>query len=328
MPQISLRVGRVDETGRARVDRRKVVPPLHVADIDDALRSEQHAVAPVARRHHAVEHVDSPLDALQQIGRRAHAHQVAGFVAGQQAVEQPDHLVHHRSRFAHGQSPDRIAVGVELPDELGRAGPQIGISAPLHDREQRLIMTVFRLRLPIAVEAPLEPATGQIERAGRIVVRRVARRTLVERHHDVGPDRTLDIDHSLGREQMLRPVDMRAEAAAFLRKFPATGQREDLKPAAVGQNRTVPRAETMQAAGSLQNIGPRTQVQMIGIAQNDLCARLVRQVAVKHALDAAYGTHGHENGRFDRPVVGRNQSGAGRAAGIGMKQFEVHRRQR
>ena len=79
--------------------------------------------------------------------------------------------------------------------------------------------------------------------------------------------------------------------------------------------------ETMQAAGSLQNIGPRTQVQIIGIAQNDLCARLVRQVAVKHALDAAYGTHGHENGRFDRPVVGRNQSGAGRAGGIGMNEI-------
>ena len=67
---------------------------------------------------------------------------------------------------------------------------------------------------------------------------------------------------------------------------------------------------------------------MVGIAQNDLRARFVRQIAVKHALDAADGADGHENGRFDRPVVGRDQPGAGRAAGIGMKQFEVHCRQR
>ena len=44
---------------------------------------EREAVASVARRHHAIEQVDSAGDAFQQIDRPTHAHQVTRLVFGQ-----------------------------------------------------------------------------------------------------------------------------------------------------------------------------------------------------------------------------------------------------
>lgn len=89
MPQISLRVGRVDETGRAGSigEKSSLHFTLRILTMPSVVNSMP--LRPLRVGHHAVEHVDSPLDALQQIGRRAHAHQIAGFVAGQQAVKQP-----------------------------------------------------------------------------------------------------------------------------------------------------------------------------------------------------------------------------------------------
>ncbi len=167
-----------------------------------AFRREELPVAAVARRHHAVEHIHAPLDAFEDIHRRADPHQVAGTVFGQYGVDHLDHLVHHLGRFAYGQSADGIAVGVVLLDVFGCPRPQVGIGAALYDGEQRLVMAVFGLGLAVTVETTVEPALGQSERLGGIIARRVARRALVEGHHDVGADRTLGVDHAFGREEV------------------------------------------------------------------------------------------------------------------------------
>ena len=53
-----------------------------VAQIDLAEAGERHAVAPVAGRHHAIEHVDAARDRLHQILGRADAHQIARAIRG------------------------------------------------------------------------------------------------------------------------------------------------------------------------------------------------------------------------------------------------------
>src|SRR5690606_40175859 len=59
---------------------------------------------------------------------------------------------------------------------------------------------------------------------GLDLARRGGRHQLVERHDDVGSQQPLDLHRSLGREQMLRSVEMRFERDAFLA---ALGQRSE-----------------------------------------------------------------------------------------------------
>ena len=57
-----------------------------VVEIDRAEAREHRAVAAVAGRQHAVEHVDAARDRLEQIVRRADAHQIARPVGRQHAA--------------------------------------------------------------------------------------------------------------------------------------------------------------------------------------------------------------------------------------------------
>ena len=79
-----------------------------VADLQVAEAREQMAVACVARRHHAVEHVDAGGHTFDQVFRRAHAHQVTRLV-GRQAVRRVRHdALHLGLGLAHADTADRI----------------------------------------------------------------------------------------------------------------------------------------------------------------------------------------------------------------------------
>ena len=88
--------------------------------------------------------------------------------------------------------------------------------------------------------------------------------------------------------------------------------------AAVGQDRTVPRAEAVQAARLFEDIRSRTQVKVVGIPQNNLRPDLLLQVTVEHPFDAAHRPHRHKDRCPDFTVVGREHPGACGAAGVGM----------
>lgn len=82
------------------------VGPLRVFDVDDALRGEELSVAAVAGRHHAVEHVDSPGEGFQQVGR-----QLRG--------GDGHHFLHLFVRFAHAEAADGGARKAEAREFLG-----------------------------------------------------------------------------------------------------------------------------------------------------------------------------------------------------------------
>ena len=165
-------------------------------------------------------------------------------------------------------------------------------------------MAVFGRGLAVTVETAVEPAFGQGERLGGIIARRVARRALVESHHDVGADRTLRVDHAFGREQMARTVDMGLEMTPLLLKFAAARQREDLKAAAVGEHRPVPGREAVHAARPLENIHTGTQIKVVGVGQDDLGPGFVAHVAVEDTLDGRRRTYGHEDRGLHHAVIG------------------------
>ena len=63
------------------------------------------------------------------------------------------------------------------------------------------------------------------------------------------------------------------------------GQAEHLEPAAVSQNGAIPLGKLVQASHLGHELVTRAQVQMIGIAQHDLCADILEIQRRQAALD-------------------------------------------
>ena len=185
-------------------------------------------------------------------------------------------------------------------------------------------MAVFRGGAVVLLEAAVEPPLGQGERLGGVVARRVARRALVEGHHDVGADHALGVDDALGGEQVLRPVDVGAEVAPLLLQFAARREREDLESAAVGEHGPLPGREAVHAPGPLDDLHARTHVEMVGVGQDDLRAGLLLHVAVEEPLDRGGRAHGHEDRGAHRAVVGGELAGARPRRRILVLQGECH----
>ena len=306
------------------VEGREVGLPLLVAHVHRALVGEEHGVAAVARGHHAVEHIDTAGDALQQVLGRAHTHEVARLVLGQDGVDDLDHLVHHLGGLAHGQSANGIALGALVGDVLSRLAPQVGIGAALDDRKEGLGVAVEGLGLAETLEAAVEPALGKPKAVLGVGVVALARRTLVERHDDVGTDDALDVHHALGGEDVLRTVDVGSKLAALLRELADAREGEDLEAAGVGEDRAVPTVEAMEATSGPEHLAAGAEVEVVGVAQDDLGLHLLLEFAEVDSLHAAHRAHGHEDGGEDLAMGRLNAAGPRVAVGVGVLQFERH----
>ena len=138
---------------RARVGAVARVLDLHVAEA-----REEPAVARVAGRHDAVEHVDAGGDRVDEVLRRAHAHQVARPVRGQPRRRVGDDARHVLLGLAHRDAADGVAVEADGLQRLARFVAQVLVHAALHDAEERV--GVALVGLPRA----LRPAQRQPHR--------------------------------------------------------------------------------------------------------------------------------------------------------------------
>ena len=73
----------------------------------------------------------------------------------------------------------------------------------------------------------------------------------------------------------------------------------------------------MQTARLLKNIYARTEIQMIGVAQNYLSLDIITQLMLMHRFHATERTHRHKYGSLDNAMVGSDKSGTRIAAGCG-----------
>ncbi len=300
------------------VDGCEVGFPLLVAEVHDAFGGEEHGVAAVAGGHDAVKHVHAPFYAFEQIGRCAHSHEVAGAVLGKDVVDHFYHLVHHFGWFAHGQSAYGVAVGPFLGHELCRLASQVGVGASLHDGEETLVVAILGLGLVESLPAAVQPAVGQSQALLGIVVVAGARGTLVEGHHDVGSDAALDVHHAFGREEVARAVDVTLEVAALLLQLAYAREGEDLESARVSEHGAVPVDEAVESASLFKYVGAGAQVEVVGVAQDNLSSHFLLQVALQYALHAAHRAYGHEYGGFHLSVVGGDDSGTGAGLIVGL----------
>ena len=99
---------------------------------------------------------------------------------------------------------------------------------------------------------------------------------------------------------------MAAEVGAFFGELAVCAEGEHLKAAAVGEDRTVPSVEFVQATGPADDVHAGTEIEVICVAKDNLGLYVVAQFVHVDAFHGAEGADGHEDGGFYGAVVGRD----------------------
>ena len=177
------------------------------------------AVTAVAAGIDAVEKVHAPVHALQNIGRRAHAHQVDRLILGKIGHHGAEHAVHLLVALSHRQPADRVAVQIKLGDLFGVLDADIVVDGALVDPEEQLVAVdrpLGLLKLPHFLLAADEPAGRAVH--GRLHIAALCQggRTFVKRHRDGGRQVRLDLHALLRAHEDLMTVDVGAEGHALL----------------------------------------------------------------------------------------------------------------
>src|SRR5258705_7262436 len=308
MPQIGAGMGPARIARARRIHGSLVFRILRVPDVETAFARKQLSGPRVARRQHAVEHVDAARDALPEVLGRAGAHQIARLRLGEAARGLAGDVIHKVDRLADAQSSDRVALEADPDGGLGALVAQVLENPTLHDAELRLPGVggpdVTRLAVANLLEpraTPRGPAHRAFHRSRRFVLRRGEREALVEDHRDVGAQARLDVRRAFRRQQVWRAVEVRPELRALFRNLAPLRETEHLVAAAVGQHGMRPADEAVQAPAPGDQLVAGTQIQVIGVAEDHLRACLL-EVTVAHGLDASLRAHGHERGGLDDPV--------------------------
>ena len=296
MPEIGAREAAADRTSAGLVHRAGVVGELAPLDLQAPGRGEQSPVPGVPRRKDAVEQVAPERHHLDEVGGCPHSHQVARLILGEPRRRQRHNRAAPLRRLSHRDTADGVPLEAQGGDLLDAALPQLAIVATLYDAELR--PPVPRERVAAAPGPQGRPAHG-LEEA---LQARRKRRAVVERHDDVASKRVLDRQAALRSHRQKRPVEVGAERDAVVRDCTPIGETQHLEPPAVGEDRTLPSHEAVQAAEAADEVLPRAQRQMVGIAENQLETE-GGEVLRRHRLDRARGADGHERGCFDLAVL-------------------------
>jgi hypothetical protein len=138
MANESPRMPAANRTRTLLIERPRVRRKPGVLDVELASRSECLAVAAVARRQNAIEHVDAARYRFNQVFGSAYAHQIARFISRHAWRNVFDDVEHHRFFFADAQAANGVTVEADLYGSLKTLAPQIEMRAALNDSEERL----------------------------------------------------------------------------------------------------------------------------------------------------------------------------------------------
>ena len=98
-----------------------------------------------------------------------------------------------------------------------------------------------------------------------------------------------------GSEEVAAAVEVRAEADAVVSDLAQRAEREDLKAAGVGEQGARPTDEAVQPAHAADGLVAGTQVEVIGVAENDLRAERFEHV-LRDGLDRSRVPTGMKTG--------------------------------
>ncbi len=143
----------------------------------------------------------------------------------------------------------------------------------------------------------------------------------IEGHADVGAEGDLDVHGVFRGEEVGAAVEVGAEADAFLRNLSEFGEGEDLESAGVGEHGAGPADELVEAAEGADEFMAGAEVEVVGIAEDDLRAEVFEDV-LRDGLDGALGADGHEDGGFN-DLMGKVDAGTAGAGRGSREEFEA-----
>ncbi len=153
------------------------------------------------------------------------------------------------------------------------------------------------------------------QRSLRFLARRGCFDALIEDHGNVRTEGKLNLRSFFRRKEMLGAVEMEAEAHALIAGFSQLGEAEDLITAGIGEDGARPGHELMQPAELADEFVARTQIEMIGVCEDNFRAEFFERF-LGQGFDGSLRAHGHEERSLDG-AVGRGQAAAARAGRIG-----------
>ncbi len=110
---------------------------------------------------------------------------------------------------------------------------------------------------------------------------------------------------------MAGTVDMGLEGAPLLSDLPYLRKRKHLETAAVREYRSVPRLKPVKSACRPEGLQTRTEIKMIGIAQDDFRVDVILEFLMVDTLDRPYRAHRHEDRGADLTMVSGDQAASG-----------------
>src|SRR5579872_870529 len=113
---------------------------------------------------------------------------------------------------------------------------------------------------------------------------------------------------------------MRTELHAFVCDLAKLREAVDLEAAGVGEQAAWPADEFVQAAHAADRFVAGTEIEMVGVAENDLCAEGFEDI-LHDGLDGARSADRHEDWGFD-DLMGEMQSSAPSAVCGGLQKIE------
>ena len=190
-----------------------------VVDVQDSVPSEQMPMARIARRHDAVEEIHAARHALNDVGRRANAHQIARLILRRIRQHLVEDVVHHLGALSNRQSADGVARKIQFCDILHMLNTQIIIGTALIDAKQQLLRVD---RIGQAVEtrhllfAALKPTGCARTRCLDVIIWRRIFNAFIKCHGNIRAEIGLDAHALLRPHENLAAVYMRVEEHALL----------------------------------------------------------------------------------------------------------------
>ena len=129
-------------TCTSRVQLRKIIFPLLIAQIHHTILSKDHTITTIARRHHTVKHIHTPLYAFQYIPWSSYPHQITWLLRRQDFIHHFYHLIHLPGRFTNCQTTYGIAIAIQVTQIFRSILTQIFIHTSLYNGKQMLLISI------------------------------------------------------------------------------------------------------------------------------------------------------------------------------------------
>ena len=244
---------RANRAGALRVKGAVVVRMHGVAHVEPSRKAKGPSHACGTSGQHAVVHVDAAGNTANERGGVAHAHKVAGLVLGHVLGHQRGQgLKHHLVALPHRVTANAIAREVGHVFELvQRPQAQVKVHTALYDSKERLRGALSGKMLGGLVSGPatLGPQARELDGALHEGLGAWVARALVELHHYVGAKLTGNVHILLGAPvNVLTVIVDRTEGDALVCELDVLAVAKHLESARVGEDRSVPLHELVQAA--------------------------------------------------------------------------------